>query len=186
MSCVSPGGDGLAAPLHAHFACYKVDLDVRGAANSFENTHFRVGKPAGVPGLDAYDTSTSKARPCTRRASAAAWPPPPMAACGGPSTRTPRCAPTATPAPLLPLTGAPGYTIIPGPTTVQALPAMPASHPMVRPTAFTKYTLAVARRKEEEPRALSVYDLWGLVDQPQLDFDSLLDGEPLEGEDLVA
>ena len=57
---------------------------------------------------------------------------------------------------------------------------------MVRPTAFSKYTIAVARRKEEEPRASSVYDLWGLADAPQLDFDSFLDGESLEGEDLVA
>jgi len=79
-------------------------------------------------------------------------------------------------------TAPPGYMIIPGPTVGQALPD---SHPFVKASAFSKYTLAVTRRKESEYRATSVYDLFG-PGEPLTSLDSFIDGESLAQADLVA
>ena len=53
-------------------------------------------------------------------------------------------------------------------------------------SAFSKYTLAVTARKEAEPRATSVYDLFGPA-QPFTSLDTFLaDGDSLQQADLVA
>ena len=38
---------------------------------------------------------------------------------------------------------------------------LPDDHPFVLASAFSKYTLAITKRKEEEQRPTSVYDLFG-------------------------
>ena len=71
---------------------------------------------------------------------------------------------------------------MPGPTVGQTLPA---EHPFVKACAFSKYTLAVAVRKEAEQRATSIYDLFA-PSEPVASLDDFLDGESLVQEDLVA
>lgn len=52
-------------------------------------------------------------------------------------------------------------------------------------SAFSKYTVAVTRRKESEHRPTSVYDLFG-PGEPYTSLDTFLDGESLAQQDLVA
>ena len=68
-----------------------------------------------------------------------------------------------------------------GPTTGQVLPD---DHPLVLSSAFSKYMLAVTRRKEAEPRVTSVYDWFGAA-EPLTSIDDFLDGESIRQEDLV-
>ena len=79
-------------------------------------------------------------------------------------------------------TAPPGYMIIPGPTVGQTLPD---DHPFVLASAFSKYTLAVTQRKEEERRATAVYDLFG-PGEPYTNLDTFINGESIEQKDLVA
>jgi Cu2+-containing amine oxidase len=165
----------VAAALHSHFGCFKVDLDVLGDANSFEMTHFKVGRPKGVPGLEKYPTKYVERQ---------------IVAKEGVGVSTAR--PNATmwriinPDPSLRIgdASAPGYAIVPMGTASQDLPA---DHPMVQSTTFSKYNLAVTKRHETEQRATSVYDLWGQMSPPVLDFDSYLKNEEnIEKQDIVA
>ena len=69
-----------------------------------------------------------------------------------------------------------------GPTTGQVLPD---DHPLVLSSAFSKYMLAVTRRKDAEERPTSVYDWFG-ASEPVVSIDHFLDGEGIAQEDLVA
>ena len=51
--------------------------------------------------------------------------------------------------------------------------------------AFSKYGLAVTRRKEAEDRPTSVYDLFAPA-EPHVSLDDFLDGESIDQQDLVA
>jgi Cu2+-containing amine oxidase len=165
----------MAAPLHSHLATFKVDLDVLGESNSFETTSFKVGRPKGVPGLEAYPTKyversvvpNEGVGVSTARPGASMWRiinPDPDAKIGDAS--------------------APGYTIRLMATASQDLPA---DHPMVVSTPFSKYNIAVTKRHESEQRVSSIYDLWGQLSPPYLNFDDFLaDGESIQGADLVA
>lgn len=171
--------ENLAAPLHSHFGCFKVDLDSP-AGESLERTTITAGRPTEVPDLrwptkhvarevvakEGAGVSTSVPNPAK----------PGMWAIVDNSSPPAGARPDATP------TGRPGYAISVGPTVGQTLPA---DHPFVMAAAFSKYTLAVTRRKEEEPRVTSVYDLFGPGD-PVTSIDSFLDGESIVQTDLVA
>ena len=69
-----------------------------------------------------------------------------------------------------------------GPTVAQSLPD---EHPFVKASAFSKYALAVTRRKESEHRVTSVYDLYAPA-EPRVSLDGFIDGEGIMREDLVA
>ena len=62
---------------------------------------------------------------------------------------------------------------------------LPDDHPFVLASAFSKYALAVTRRKEAEERPTSVYDLFAPA-EPHTSIDTFLDGESLAQHDLVA
>lgn len=170
----------VAAPLHSHFGCFKVDLDSpTGKGESLETTRITAGMKSDVPNLMGWATKYVERNYATKEGV-------------GLSTFVPSAAtPTgfaivdgvgslalddATP------TAPPGYMIVPGPTVAQTLPD---DHPFVLASAFSKYTLAVTKRKEEERRATAVYDLFG-PGEPYTSLDSFLDGESIEQTDLVA
>lgn len=76
-----------------------------------------------------------------------------------------------------------GYAVINGLTSTQLLPD---SHPFTKAAAWTKYHLAVTKRKEEEPNGhAGLYDM-NIPAKPITSLDDFLDGESIVGEDLVA
>jgi len=147
-----------------------------GEANSFEKTSIKVGRPQGVPELEAYPTkyversviAAEGVNVSTARTESAIW----RIINGNASLK------------VHPDAAAPGYAILPALTASQQLPH---DHPMVRSAGFTRYNLAVTRHHDAEQRAASVYDLFGQSSAPYFDFDSMLeDHESLVGEDVVA
>ena len=176
----------LVAPLHSHFGCFKVDLDgLGGSGESLETVRIASGMRSDlVPDLRGFATKYVE-RTIVQKEGV------------GVSTFVPSSAsPTSfaivdnskrnaaardEDADAQP-TSPPGYMIIPGPTVAQTLPE---EHPFVKASAFSKYTLAVTKRKDAEYRPTSVYDLFGPA-EPQVSLDSFIDGESIEQTDLVA
>jgi Cu2+-containing amine oxidase len=141
----------LAAPLHSHFGCFKVDIDASPEGESFEHTKITAGLTPTVPDLRGWATKfVERDYPATETtympsaASPGAW------ALVDKGSNTARD--DATPS------GKAGYGIKVGPTVGQSLPD---DHPFVLASAFSKYTLAITKRKEEEQKPTSVYDLFG-------------------------
>ena len=145
----------LAAPLHSHFGCFKVDLDASPAGESFELTTITSGvkQDSGVPNPHRWATKyVVREYPSVEGVNISTF---------APSAAKPTVwavVDNAHAAAATAPSGKPGYSISLGPTVLQTLPA---EHPFVKATAFSKYPLAIARRKEEEPRPSSVYDLFG-------------------------
>ena len=174
----------LAAPLHAHFGAFKLDLDVLGEANVFEVMRARVGALDDVAGTDAIATKyldtavvpREGARESTRIADARA---PALWRVANRRAAAPGAARGASAA-----SRAPGYAIVP--TSATVVNTLPADHPFVLPAAFSKYTLAVTRRHDDEPRISSVYDLYAPAEPTVSIDDFLTDGESLEDVDVVA
>ena len=166
--------DNLAAPLHSHFGCFKVDLD-GSAGEKLEATTITAGMKADVPELRGFATKyIVREHP---EAEVAYRP----SEIGGKTFAIVDGAKMPTEGDATP-SGRPGYMIKLGPTVGQALPD---DHPFVLASAFSKYALAVTKRKESERRATSVYDLFGPA-EPYVSLDTFLDGESIDGEDLVA
>ncbi|KAJ8606333.1 hypothetical protein CTAYLR_010605 [Chrysophaeum taylorii] len=161
--------DRLAAPLHSHFASFKVDLDVLGTSNSLEKTTVRAGNPTHVPIFDKYPTKWLDREILETE----------TATDGRPLTyyriiNEDHAIGDATPS---------GYAIWPGPTVPQVLDD---DHPFVRTCAFTKRAIVVTRRKDQEPRCTSIYDLYAPA-HPTVTLDMFLqDEEPIRNTDLVA
>lgn len=172
---------GVAAPLHSHFGAFKIDLDVLGEKNSLEATSFKVGKPKGVPGLENFPTKYVT-RSIVEREGVG------VSTANANTTTMWRIVNTDTS--LRPSSGdavdrVPGYAIAFTGTTARQ--TLPADHPMVRSTTFSKYNLAVTKRKESEQRVTSVYDLFGQMSSPLVSLDRYLeDKDSINGEDLIA
>ena len=169
----------VAAPLHSHFGCFKVDLDgKRGLGESLEQTTvgaaIRTNLPEHVYATKylerAYPATETTYKPGAETANRQFAIVDNDAATSG----APRG--DATPS------AKPGYIVRVGPTTGQVLPD---DHPFVLSSAFSKYMLAVTRRKESEGRVTSVYDWFG-ASEPVVSIDNFLDGEGIAQEDLVA
>ena len=166
------------APRRLAQGCFKVDLDAGRRGESLEHTTITAGVPAGVPELRGFATKYVVREYAEKEGvGSSAF----VASRKQPSSfaivdNSPTPADDATP------TSKPGYAIRVGPTVPQALPD---EHPFVKATAFSKYTVAVTRRKESEYRATSVYDLYG-PGEPYTTLDSFLDGESIAQQDLVA
>jgi len=147
---------------------------VGGAGESLEKTTISAAVRPSVPDLRGHATKyVTRELPKTETAFGPSAGPPSMLAI---VDATPTALDDQTPS------GPPGYLILPGPTVGQTLPA---EHPFVKASAFSKYTVAVTRRKESEPRPTSVYDLFG-AGEPHTSIDTFLDGENLTQTDLVA
>ena len=132
----------VAAPLHSHFGCFKVDLDgKRGLGESLEQTTvgaaIRTNLPEHVYATKyierAYPATETTYKPGAETANRQFAIVDNDAATSG----APRG--DATPS------AKPGYIVRVGPTTGQVLPD---DHPFVLSSAFSKYMLAVTRRKE--------------------------------------
>eukprot|EP00946_MAST-07B_sp_MAST-7B-sp1_P005058 g5058.t1 len=172
---------GVAAPLHSHFGAFKLDLDVLGTENSLEATRFHVGKPRGIPGLETYDTKYVSRSFVTREGIG-------VSTANANTTTMWRIVNTDKshrPSSGDAMDRIPGYAIAFTGTTARQM--LPADHPMVQSTTFSKYNLAVTKRHESEQRVTSVYDLFGQMSPPIVSMDRYLeDKEDIEGEDLVA
>ena len=170
----------LASIRHLCFSPPQVDLDQGAQGESFEITRIDAGFPANVPNLRGFATKFVTREIAQREgagrsafAASGAGAPFSYAIVDHSSTaylddKTP--------------TSSPGYLIKPGPTADQSLPD---DHPFVRASAFSKYTVAVARRKEAEQRVTSVYDLFGPA-EPVTSIDRFLDNESLRQTECVA
>lgn len=185
--------ENVAAPLHSHFGCFKVDLDgMRGEGESLEKTTIGARVRRDLPEHTyatkyvqrEYISSEVAYTPDEMKGSYAIvdkqGAPPPL------DDQTP--------------TARPGYAIRLGPTVGQVLPD---DHPFVLASAFSKcatihwttpphgphrrmmtcystlalhdrYALAVTQRKEAEERPSSVYDLMAPA-EPHVSIDSFLD-----------
>jgi|EP00945_MAST-04E_sp_MAST-4E-sp1_P001062 hypothetical protein len=172
---------GVAAPLHSHFGAFKIDLDVVNEKNSLEATRFKVGKPKGVPGLATYGTKFVTRSIVPREG---------IEASTANANTTTMWRIVNTDKSLRPPSGdavdrIPGYAIAFTGTTARQ--TLPANHPMVRSTTFSKYNLAVTQRHESEQRVTSVYDLFGQMSPPIVSLDKYLeDKESIDEEDIVA
>ena len=169
----------LIAPLHSHFGCFKVDLDAAsGKGESFEVSEINAGLRPEVPDLRGHATKyVSRSFVEAEGIGVSTF------SAGG---KIPHAFAVVDDSPLptddATPTGRPGYLIMPGPTVAQTLPN---DHPFVLASAFSKYTLAVTKRKESEYRPTSVYDLFGPA-EPYASLDRFFDGESLRQTDLVA
>eukprot|EP01024_Parvocaulis_polyphysoides_P014965 TRINITY_DN1637_c0_g1_i2.p1 TRINITY_DN1637_c0_g1~~TRINITY_DN1637_c0_g1_i2.p1 ORF type:complete len:430 (-),score=53.70 TRINITY_DN1637_c0_g1_i2:276-1454(-) len=77
----------------------------------------------------------------------------------------------------------PGYAIIPGATHLQLLDD---EHPFVKAASWTKYHLAVTQRKEEEQVShAAMYDLY-VPQEPIRSLDQFIDNDTIVNQDLVA
>eukprot|EP01024_Parvocaulis_polyphysoides_P058800 TRINITY_DN6343_c0_g1_i2.p7 TRINITY_DN6343_c0_g1~~TRINITY_DN6343_c0_g1_i2.p7 ORF type:complete len:183 (-),score=31.29 TRINITY_DN6343_c0_g1_i2:1736-2284(-) len=76
-----------------------------------------------------------------------------------------------------------GYNIKFGGTTGQVLSD---GHPYLQAAAWTKYHLAVTKRKDDEPSVMAAKYDWFLPQTPVVSLDNFLNGENINNEDLVA
>merc|ERR1712048_1344515 len=163
----------LAIPLHSHLLNVKVDLDI-GNANSLETLDSVAGvlekpeKGEGFPTkyfLKGYvDTEGPQSTFVTNAR----------------KPRIIRVVDRDSPGPAY--DSPPGYALLPGEAMVNTLPD---SHPLVKFSAYSKYTVAVTRYHDSEVRVSSPFDNY-VPSRPYVSLDNFLNGESLNQTDLVA
>eukprot|EP00746_Dinoflagellata_sp_MGD_P135119 gnl/MRDRNA2_/MRDRNA2_69040_c0_seq2.p1 gnl/MRDRNA2_/MRDRNA2_69040_c0~~gnl/MRDRNA2_/MRDRNA2_69040_c0_seq2.p1 ORF type:complete len:816 (-),score=134.28 gnl/MRDRNA2_/MRDRNA2_69040_c0_seq2:51-2162(-) len=170
----------LAVPLHSHLLNVKVDLDIGGrTANSVEKLQSVAGFPpqakaAGV--LEPYATKFLQSSYLTHEGDKSST----MVA----NSRAPQVwrfvdRDGKGPSPNSP----PGYAIIPGEAVINTLPS---DHPLVPFVSYSKYTIAVTQRHDDEQRSTSLYDVYA-PQEPHTSLDNYLkNAESVDRTDLVA
>lgn len=162
--------------LHAHFALFKVDLDVLGTENEFHVTTSETSSDGRED--NAYPYSVKKIQK-TRRVDKED------------SETTFIANPTKpgvwrilNPKKLNAKTGTPrGYAVQIG--SAPGVQTLPKGHPFSLAGSFARRHLAVTKRKDEEPTGVHNLDFYNLP-EPIYSIDKFLsDGESLVGEDLV-
>ncbi|CAD7705112.1 unnamed protein product [Ostreobium quekettii] len=170
------------ANLHDHLSGWKVDLDILGTQNSIVKHEIKVG--TWEEALKTVDPD----------AKAPGWHTSPVVKYVDTSTvpeefgykieNSGTCVWTVVNDVNTNRWGQPrGYAIVHGVTTSQLLPD---SHPFTKAGAWTKYHLAVTKRRDEEyQESLGIYDM-NIPGQPVVSLDDWINGESIVEEDLVA
>lgn len=166
------GQDGAGVQnLHAHYAAFKVDLDILGLENEFHVTKIGTSEEASdLPVKKTQKTSRVDAEdPDTEFVA---------------NPEAPKLWRILNPNHLNARTGTPrGYAIVIG--SAPGVQRLPKDHPFSKASTFARRHLAVAQRKEEEPTAVHTLDYYALQ-EPLLSVEKFLsDRESLVGQDLV-
>lgn len=199
--------DNLLAPLHDHFAGWKVDIDVLGSQNTFQTQTIRVGSyEEALKASEAVETATKqhlvhgvsvhlRRQPTVRR---------PRWHSAGPNivkyveTKQPGVevgmrSNSSAPAVWQFLAANSsrnafgqrrGYAI--SMSGGKARQLLPDDHPLLRAAAWSKYHCAVTRQKDSEPHAVATRLDCAHPGDAVVSLDSFLDGESTNDADLVA
>ncbi|GAB5354783.1 hypothetical protein AAMO2058_000149000 [Amorphochlora amoebiformis] len=182
--------EGLSLPVHSHLVNVKADFDILGTRNSYVKTSVEIEDTPKETIISKQEKRLfSKSAPKTKvmKNTLVAF------EGSGVSTAVVNVSkPTvwrivnteAIPAAGKGVSTEPrGYAIVPLKTNIQVLPN---DHPFTIAASYTKYNLAVTKRKETEDRVSSVYDIYG-PSNPVTSLDRFLeDEEKIIQEDLVA
>jgi len=161
--------------LHAHYASFKVDLDILGTENEFHVTKIGTSSEAAAA---ASGTPMKKVQ-ATARVDAED---PDMEYVANP--QSPGLWRILNPKRLNDRTGSPrGYAVVIG--SAPGVQRLAKDHPFSKASTFARRHLAVAQRKEDEPTSVHTLDFYS-VPEPLLSVDSFLsDRESLVEKDLV-
>lgn len=156
--------------LHAHYALFKVDLDVLGTKNQFHVTTSEISRDGGLTKKIQKTRRVENEDPETTFVA---------------NPAKPGVWRIVNPQKINARTGTPrGYAISIG--SAPAVQTLPKDHPFSLAGSFAKRHIAVTQRKDEEPTGVHNLDFYALP-EPLYSIDKFLsDEESLVDEDLVA